>query len=181
MYLFVPALHAATHCNTLQHTATLCNTLQHSATHCNTLQHSVTLCNTLQHPTTHCNTLQHTVTLCNTLQRTATRCNMLQHVLEFYENNHCQHSGAQHPLRIQSCDLFTFCLAFSLRSILRSLATGTFQVFLSFFLVTNPEPCEFPSYVHFLDPNTLRLAVHASSFSISPRTFSPGQPNSQMC
>ena len=48
--------HAATHCNTLQHTATQgvcvwvtplvmhthCNTLQHAATHCNTLQHTAT-------------------------------------------------------------------------------------------------------------------------------------------
>jgi len=76
--------HAATHCDTLQHThyfavdvgvaaqqhtATCCNTLQHAATRCNTLitlqwmwalQRRNTLQhNTLQHASKHCNTQQH--------------------------------------------------------------------------------------------------------------------------
>ena len=90
--------HAATQCNTVQHTATHsvthhttlqksqylvcktrlprapghCNALQHTATHCNILQHTATHCNMLQHTATHFNTLQHTVTYGNTLQHTAT-------------------------------------------------------------------------------------------------------------
>jgi len=62
------AQHAATRCNTLQHTAWhawvemtdaayRCNALQHAATHCNTLQRTATRCNALQHAATHCNTL----------------------------------------------------------------------------------------------------------------------------
>ena len=79
--------HAATRCNTLQHTATHYNTLQHTAAHCSKphrrhIQHTATHCNTLQHTATHCNTPQHTATHCNTystLQHTATLCNTLQH------------------------------------------------------------------------------------------------------
>jgi len=69
--------HAATYCNTLQHTA---NTLQYTethqqrsithagtargdATHCTT--HCNTRCHTLQHAATHCNTLHHTTIYCN--------------------------------------------------------------------------------------------------------------------
>jgi len=63
-------------CNTLQHAATHCNTLQH--THSNTLQHAATHCNTLQH--THSNTLQHTATspgCCRVLQCVAVCCSVL--------------------------------------------------------------------------------------------------------
>jgi len=103
-------------CNTLQHAATHCNTLQHTqhtAAHCNTLQHTVsgvliksedeerqhtvTYRNTLQHTTTHRNTPQHTVSgvliesedeedmaaaealHTSKLQHAATHCNTLQH------------------------------------------------------------------------------------------------------
>jgi len=61
--------YAATHYNTLQNylrSTSDYNTLQqnqHAATHCNTLQHTATHCSTLQHTATHCNTLQHTTTL----------------------------------------------------------------------------------------------------------------------
>ena len=83
----------------LQHAATCCNTLQHTATYswhsrrgvsCRlgaatktnatvgcTLQHAATRCNTLQHAATRCNTLQHAATRCNTLQHAATRCSIL--------------------------------------------------------------------------------------------------------
>ena len=87
--------HAATLCNTLQHThytpgsvafedktllqhaATLCNTLQHTTANCSTLQHAATRCNTytrhldqsfLKTPR-HCNTLQHNAAHCNTHTR----------------------------------------------------------------------------------------------------------------
>jgi len=101
---FSSVSHAATHCNTQQHTCNtlqqtatswtgafssvglaydgecpliLCNMLQH--TDCDTLHHTATHCSTLQHTATHCNTLQHTATHCNTLHHTATHCNTLQH------------------------------------------------------------------------------------------------------
>jgi len=109
------------------HTLPLCNTLQHAATHCNTPQHSThTLCHivcvyllhtiyTHSHPTTHCNTLHtlythsmrvvathtlHTLPHCNTLQHTATHCNTLQHTATLYTHSmsHCMRVVATHTL-----------------------------------------------------------------------------------
>jgi len=100
--------HAATRCNTLQHsygvlgfnrprifwrTATCCNTLQLTYGQLDFfivlkffggLQHTATRCNTLQHAATRCNTLQHTYGQIDfyypqVFWRTATRCNKLQH------------------------------------------------------------------------------------------------------
>jgi len=97
---YLPAV-TLPHCCTLQHAATRCNTLQHTP-HCNfptypdpaTLQHTAphSHCNTLTplNTATHCTTsacpdpaiLQHTATHCNTLQHTATHshCNTLHHI-----------------------------------------------------------------------------------------------------
>jgi len=78
----------------LQHAATRCNTLQHTPAHaascCRrshgvTLQHAATRCNTLQHTATHCNTrllMQQLVgdeAIQVTPQQAATRCSTLQH------------------------------------------------------------------------------------------------------
>jgi len=73
------SIHAATHCNMLQHIATHCITLQHTVICCNTIYHTAPHWNTLQYNTTHCNTLRHIVTYCTTLRHTATHCNTLQH------------------------------------------------------------------------------------------------------
>jgi len=62
--------HAATHCNTLQHTARHCNSkyigYSHTAAHGNTLQHTATHGDSkyigYSHTATHCHTLQHTAT-----------------------------------------------------------------------------------------------------------------------
>jgi len=93
-------LHAAKHCNTLQHStiprtrmayASMLYILQHIThnthawhmhqrlAHRNTLRHNATQYNTIQHAATRCNTLQHTATHCDTMPHAATRCNILQH------------------------------------------------------------------------------------------------------
>jgi len=102
--------HAATHCNTLQHTDTPCNTpqhtaieyqrvsliaaarLQHVSAHVNTRRHTAPHCITMYHTAIHCKLLQHNIKRghssslprCNTLQHAATRCNTLK-----YAVTHC--------------------------------------------------------------------------------------------
>jgi len=92
-----------THTIRSPHAATLCNTLQHthytpgSVVFENTtlLQHAATLCNTLQHTTANYSTLQHAATRCNTYTRhldqsflkTPRHCNTLQHNATHY-NTH---------------------------------------------------------------------------------------------
>jgi len=71
MYIYV-YIHAATHCNALQHTATPCIILGGAANlrrevALQHLHHAATGCNRLQHAAAHCNTLQHTATHCYTL------------------------------------------------------------------------------------------------------------------
>ena len=66
-----PAIHSATHCNTLQRTATHCDILGHTATHCNKLQNTATHCYTLKYAATHCNTL-HNHTVCRGLSTSVT-------------------------------------------------------------------------------------------------------------
>jgi len=121
----VKSQHAATHCNTLQHTATQWHhsalslvpivKSQHAATHCNTLQRNATHCNTLQHTATQCHYLslwlvricksQHAATLCNALQKIATHCcNTLLHTATYCYT--LQHRGeARAPTDVE-CTIF---------------------------------------------------------------------------
>jgi len=124
--------HAATHCNTLQHTATkhqhTTNILQHAPTHCNTLQHTATKHKVIaanDDIAIHCNTLQHTTTHCNAPSRnTATRlqcvtsvkgkavvakedvvahCNTLQHTF----TEHCTHYTHCNTHTATHCNTYT--------------------------------------------------------------------------
>jgi len=79
--------HAATHCNTLQHTASHIR-LYAKMSHASITAPSATTCNTLRRTTSHCNTLQydcnqtrnlHTPTSCSNFTTTsASHCNSLE-------------------------------------------------------------------------------------------------------